>query len=47
MRAGHITHEGPAAEAINIVDVKTPKPGPGELRLKIEACGLNRLDTFA
>jgi len=47
MRAGHIAHEGPAAEAIDIVDVETPKPGPSELRLKVEARGLNRLDVFA
>lgn len=47
MRAGHITHEGPAAEAIEIVDVETPKPGPDEVRLQVKACGLNRLDVFA
>jgi len=47
MRAGHITHEGPAAEAIEIVDVETPEPGPDEIRLRVKACGLNRLDVFA
>ena len=47
MRVGHITHEGPAEEAISIVDVETPDPGPGELRLHVRACGLNRLDVFA
>ncbi|WP_053947838.1 zinc-binding dehydrogenase [Halolamina sediminis] len=47
MRAGHITHEGPAAEAIEIVDVETPEPGSDELRLRVEACGLNRFDVFA
>ena len=47
MRAGHITHEGPAAEAIEIVDVATPEPGTDEVRLRVEACALNRLDVFA
>jgi NADPH:quinone reductase-like Zn-dependent oxidoreductase len=47
MRAGHITHEGPPEEAIEIVDVETPDPGPDEVRLQVEACGLNRLDVFA
>jgi NADPH2:quinone reductase len=46
MRAGHIIQEGPAADAIEIVDVETPEPGPGEVRLQVEACGLNRLDVF-
>ena len=47
MRVGHITHEGPASETIEIVDVETPEPGPDEVRLQVEACALNRLDVFA
>jgi NADPH:quinone reductase-like Zn-dependent oxidoreductase len=47
MRAGHITHEGPPEEAIEVVDVEAPEPGPDEVRLKVKACGLNRLDVFA
>lgn len=47
MRAGHITQKGSPEEAIEIVDVETPKPGSDELRLEVKACGLNRLDIFA
>jgi NADPH:quinone reductase-like Zn-dependent oxidoreductase len=47
MRAAHITHEGSPEDAIEVVDVETPAPGPGEIRIRVEACALNHLDVFA
>lgn len=47
MRAAHITGPGDPEEAISIVDVDRPEPGPREVRLNVEACALNRLDIFA
>lgn len=47
MRAAHITESGPPGEAVSIVDVDRPEPGPREVRLRVEACALNRLDIFA
>lgn len=46
MRAAHITRYGSPGDALEIVDVDTPEPGPGEVRIQVEACGLNRLDVF-
>ncbi|WP_372885412.1 NADPH:quinone oxidoreductase family protein [Shimia sp.] len=41
MRAFHITsHSEPAA----VTDLPIPEPGPGEIRLRIGACGLNFAD---
>ncbi|MFC5369193.1 zinc-binding dehydrogenase [Salinirubrum litoreum] len=47
MRAAQVTQLGSPEEAISVVDVETPEPGPGEVRLRVEACALNRLDVFA
>lgn len=47
MRAAHLTRLGSPEDAISLVDVETPDPGPGEVRLRVEACALNRLDVFA
>lgn len=47
MRAVHLTQLGSPEEAISVVDVEQPDPGPGEVRLRVEACALNRLDVFA
>lgn len=47
MRAAQVTQLGSPEEAISVVDVKKPEPGPGEVRLRVEACALNRLDVFA
>lgn len=45
MRAIHITqHGGP--EVMQLVEVPTPKPGPGEVLLRHEACGVNFIDTY-
>lgn len=47
MRAAHVTQLGTPEDAISIVEVDRPDPGPGEVRLRVEACALNRLDVFA
>ncbi|WP_102226192.1 NADPH:quinone oxidoreductase family protein [Acidimangrovimonas sediminis] len=41
MRAFQVTELGKAPE---LADVAIPEPGPGELRLKVAACGLNFAD---
>lgn len=46
MRAAHVTQLGDPDEAVSIVDVEQPEPGPGEVRLRVEAYVLNRLDVF-
>jgi NADPH:quinone reductase-like Zn-dependent oxidoreductase len=46
MRAAVIRrHGGP--DAIRVETVPTPRPGPGELLVRVAAVGLNRLDVFA
>jgi propanol-preferring alcohol dehydrogenase len=40
-RVVHLTHP---REAVHVVDVPIATPGPGELRLRIEACALGQLD---
>jgi len=47
MRAAHIVQNGAPEEAIEIVDVDTPDPGPEEVRVRIEVCALNHKDVFA
>lgn len=47
MRAAHITRYGSPAEALELVDVPTPDPGPDEVRIRVEAVALNHLDVFA
>lgn len=46
MRAAHITQRGSPEEALEIVDVDTPEPGPDEVRLRVEAVALNHLDVW-
>ena len=41
MRAYHISASGQAPE---LHDLPLPEPGPGEVRVKIGACGLNFAD---
>lgn len=43
MRAAVITEPGPA-EAIEIIDIATPEPGPGEIRVRVAAAGVNPVD---
>ncbi|MFB6155613.1 MAG: zinc-binding dehydrogenase [Haloferacaceae archaeon] len=47
MRAAHITQRGSPTEAIEVVEVPRPDPGPDEVRIRVEACALNHLDVFA
>ena len=47
MRASHVVSHGSPADAIELVDVKTPEPGPDEVRIQVKAVGLNHLDVFA
>jgi NADPH2:quinone reductase len=45
MRAVQVTtHGGP--EVLDIVDLPTPSPGPGELLVDVAAAGLNYIDTY-
>ena len=45
MKAWHLTDTtGP--DALELVDVEEPQPGPGELRIKIKFSGLNHLDLW-
>jgi propanol-preferring alcohol dehydrogenase len=45
MRAWHVEQQGPAERRlIQPVDLPVPEPGPGELRVRVEACGVCRTD---
>jgi NADPH:quinone reductase-like Zn-dependent oxidoreductase len=43
MRAVVITSPGDP-EVLAITDVTAPIPGPGEIRVRVRACGVNRAD---
>jgi propanol-preferring alcohol dehydrogenase len=45
MHAWQIVEQGPAAAGLlRPVEIDTPEPGPGEIRVSIEACGVCRTD---
>jgi NADPH:quinone reductase len=44
MRAARYERTGPASEVIQIGDVNTPEPGPGEVRVRIAFSGVNPTD---
>ncbi|WP_375002145.1 NADPH:quinone reductase [Aeromicrobium sp. CTD01-1L150] len=44
MRAALYRRPGPAAEVLEIVDLDTPEPGPGEVRVRIVTSGINPTD---
>src|SRR3954464_7146946 len=44
MRAARYTRSGPAGEVIEVTDVETPDPGPGEVRVRIAFSGVNPTD---
>lgn len=44
MRAAVYERTGPAREVLSIVDVATPLPGPGEVRVKVQWSGVNPSD---
>jgi len=47
MRAVFLVRYGAADQAFEIRDVATPEPGPGQLRIAVEAFGLNYADVVA
>jgi NADPH:quinone reductase len=44
MRAAFYDHYGPASEVLRVEDLERPEPGPGQVRVKIEASGINPTD---
>jgi NADPH2:quinone reductase len=44
MRAALYDRTGPASEVLWVEDIERPEPGPGEVRVKIEASGVNPTD---
>ena len=44
MRAAFYEKNGSAREVLNLGDMDTPKPGPGEVRVKLRASGVNPSD---
>jgi len=46
MRAAFYTQQGPAREVIRLGELPDPHPGPGEVRVRIHASGVNPTDTY-
>jgi NADPH2:quinone reductase len=44
MRAGYYEKNGPAEEVLQLGEVETPKPGPGEVRIRLATSGVNPSD---
>lgn len=44
MRAVYYERNGPAREVLRVGEVETPRPGPGEVRVKLAASGVNPSD---
>jgi len=44
MRAGYYESNGAAREVLRIAEVETPRPGPGEVRVKLASSGVNPSD---
>lgn len=44
MRAARYERVGPAREVLSIVELPTPEPGPGEVRVKVAFSGINPSD---
>jgi NADPH2:quinone reductase len=44
MRAAYYDANGPAAEVLRVGEIATPEPGPGEVRVKLAASGVNPSD---
>ena len=47
MRAAFYEQNGPAREVLKLGEVETPKPGPGEVRVKLATSGVNPSDVKA
>ncbi|MGH9645837.1 MAG: alcohol dehydrogenase catalytic domain-containing protein, partial [Bryobacteraceae bacterium] len=41
-----VVHEFGAPEVLKLEDMLTPKPGPGQVVVKIRAAGVNPFDTY-
>src|SRR5882672_4832581 len=39
-------HKNGGPEVLTFEDVEVPAPGPGQVRIKQHACGLNYIDTY-
>jgi len=44
MRAAYYEKNGSAKEVLHVAEVETPKPGPGEVRIKLQTSGVNPSD---
>lgn len=44
MRAAYYEKNGPAGEVLHVGEVETPRPGPGEVRVKLAFSGVNPSD---
>jgi NADPH:quinone reductase len=44
MRAAYYEKNGPVREVLQIAEVETPQPGPGEVRVKLRTSGVNPSD---
>jgi NADPH2:quinone reductase len=47
MRAAYYEKNGPAREVLKVAEVDTPRPGPGEVRVKLKVSGVNPSDVKA
>lgn len=47
MRAAYYERNGPAREVLQLGEVETPRPGPGEVRVRLKTSGVNPSDVKA
>ena len=47
MRAAYYEANGPAREVLRVGNMETPRPRPGEVRVKLAASGVNPSDVKA
>jgi len=47
MRAAWYEGNGPAQEVLQVGDLETPEPGPGEVRVRVHVSGVNPSDCKA
>jgi NADPH2:quinone reductase len=47
MRAAYYEKNGPARDVLRVAEIETPKPGPGEVRVKLRTSGVNPSDVKA
>ena len=44
MRTLRFHEHGPALDVLQLDEIESPEPGPGQIRVRVEACGLNPAD---